>query len=66
MTNLQAMQDERLQDLIHQVEQLERLYNQVSGFKFNADYTERLGSLENEIREGKTLIRKRWKELLES
>lgn len=59
MTNLQAMQDERLQDLIHQVEQFRKLKTNliVSDFEM-----ERLLNEEITLR---WQITDRWRELLE-
>lgn len=57
MTNLQAMQDQRLQDLIYQVEQLERLIRFADSDQYR--------TLCDEISELHKEVKERWKELLE-
>lgn len=77
MTNLQAIQDQWLQDLIYQVEQLERLKNNLPEEPFlhedagaeawnlrkkSFDYR---SNLRKEIKLCKMEMYERWKELLE-
>lgn len=56
MTNLQAIQDQWLQDLIYQVEQLERLVKFADSNQYR--------TLCDEISELHKEVKERWKELL--
>ncbi|AUR91629.1 hypothetical protein NVP1161O_187 [Vibrio phage 1.161.O._10N.261.48.C5] len=63
MTNLEAMQDEDLRQMIHDVELLERLQEQV---KKDRGFWIRGGNeLVGEINDLRELIRNRWRGLLE-
>ena len=65
MTNLQAMQDEWLRELIHDVELLEKLHTQVADMKYNYDYSTGIQELSSEIKYSRVLVLERWKELME-
>lgn len=67
MTNLEAMQDEDLRQMIHDVELLERLYEQVKGLQHIGNNLQRkmVYELEEDIRDSKRSIQGCWRELLE-
>ncbi len=67
MTNLEAMQDADLRQMIHDVELLERLRNTfpIQVVHMNPVDYKNANLLEEELRTLKCLIRNRWRELLE-